>query len=283
MKSSKLPIFLNKLIDTHAHLNASVYDNDLKEVIQSASQSGVEQIWDVSVDLESSRKSCEIAKKYSNVKSFIGIVAEVFIPGSDLFADLNTKLSWFDQAKKDLKELFVNNKENIVGIGETGMDYYWIEKDKSVSFESKKRSKFLQEKLFRMQLELAEELQLPLTIHSRAAELDCLKIASEYQVTGIFHSFTGDYQAAKGILDKGFALGINGIITFKNADSLREVYKKIVGRIKPDLPITDLYSKGIFFETDAPFLSPEGKRGSRNEPSNLRDIFEFFVKFYSGR
>jgi TatD DNase family protein len=129
-----------------------------------------------------------------------------------------------------------------------------------------------------MHLELGEESGLPLSVHSRAAEERCLEIVKTYPAArGIFHSFTGDYVTAKKILDAGWALGVNGIVTYKNAVVLREMYKNILGEISTDWSPGDFYSKGIYFETDAPFLTPLGSKSGRNEPANINKIYEYMA------
>lgn len=265
----------NILIDSHCHLNFPGYDDGLEKIINLAIKNDVLEVWDIATDLESSKKSITIAKRFNNIKSFIGIDPEVFIPGSELSLSLDTDDSWFEQMFKELNLLIDENKDYVIGIGESGLDHYWL-KDKTT--HEQESSKLLQEKLFRMHLELAQKHKLPLSIHSRGAEEECLKIVKEYEAEGIFHSFTGNYETAKGILDSGWGLGVNGIITFKNANELREVYKKVLFGKELESPL-DFYKEGIFFETDSPFLSPEGKRGEQNEPANVSDVYESFRAF----
>jgi len=276
--------FLNYdfLFDSHAHLGFEGYDIDREKVIQMAKEKGVEQIFDMSIDLESSKKSVGNSKNYpENVFSFVGIDPEILIPGSELFTSLDISDQWLEEQYKELKQLVIANKENIKGIGETGMDFYWLQKLEAAQAKSSRQN---QESMFRMHLKLAGESNLPLSIHSRGAEADCLAIVKTYpNTTGIFHSYTGDYQTAKEILDAGWGLGVNGIVTFKNANSLRETYMKLIGKVSKDATPNDFYKKGIFFETDAPFLSPEGKRGVRNEPVNVLDVYQFLLKFLSNQ
>lgn len=276
----------NRLFDSHAHLNFEGYDKDRDEVVKRALDNGVEVIYDIGTDIESSRKSVELAKKFKGVVfSFVGIDPEIFLPGSEMFIGLDKDEEWLEEQYEILRDLISKNKEFIAGIGESGMDFLRLgqilkeaedTKRKDVS-ETVKTSMKLQAALFRMHLELAQEFNLPVSIHSRGAEKECLEIVKEYQnTTGIFHSYTGDFETALGILEAGWGLGINGIATFKNAQSMREMYSKVLGDTKNFKP-EDFYNKGIFFETDSPFLSPEGKRGERNEPSNIRLIFDLFV------
>lgn len=277
----------NRLFDSHAHLNFEGYDNDREEVVQRALDNGVEVIYDIGTDIEASKKSVELAKKFKGIVfSFIGIDPEIFLPGSEMFIGLDKDDKWISEQKKVLQEIISQNKEYVAGIGESGMDFFRLgqllkevenEDKKTDVSETVKASMKLQLALFRMHLELAKEFNLPVSIHSRGAEKECLEVVKQYpDTTGIFHSYTGDFETAQGILEAGWGLGINGIATFKNAKVMRDMYSKILGdttNLKP----ADFYNKGIFFETDSPFLSPEGKRGDRNEPSNIRLIFDLFV------
>lgn len=262
------------LIDTHAHINSREFDKDIEKVIKDSVKSGVTEIWDVATDIESSIKSLVISSNYPNVKSFIGIDPENFIPGSEFFKGFKDDI-WFENQNFELKNLIEENHHKIIGLGETGIDNYWTKK---LDFEQQRKSLEQQEKMFRLHLELAENTGLPLTIHSRNAENLCIKICQNYNATGIFHSYTGDYETAKKIIDRGFGLGINGIITFRNAGDLRTVYRKILGKISSDWSVEDFYKKGVFFETDSPFLSPEGKRGEKNEPGNVAIIYDWVTR-----
>lgn len=267
----------NYLFDSHCHLISKEFDEDLDEIIQKSTESSIELVLDVGVDLKTSEKSLEISQKYENIKSWIGIDPEILIPSSELTVEVADFTRWLDDSKDYLSKLIVQNKEEVIGIGETGMDFYWNKQnglDQKVMEDSHNK----QEKLFRMHLELAQEFNLPLTIHSRGAEEECLQIVSDYSTVGIFHSYTGDYETAVKILDSGWGLGVNGIATFKNAKEIREMYSKILGKHNfSDWNPEDFYKKGIYFETDAPYLSPEGLRGERNEPANIAKIYELFV------
>ncbi len=270
------------LFDSHAHLNTGNYENNLDEVIKRAKDNGVEKIFDIGVDLKSSIKAVEKGATDSSVAPFVGIDPEVFEPGSEMFIGFDIGDLWFEEQKESLRKLISNNYKIVKGIGETGMDYYHIDKLNVEDFE---KSAVLQKRLFIDHLEIAEEFRLPVSIHSRGCEKLCLIIVKNSpKVKGIFHSYTGDYDTAVKILESGWGLGVNGIITFKNSEPLRAVYRKILGQI-PQAPeeITPkyFYSKGIFFETDSPYLSPEGKRGERNEPANVKIVYDYFRNMLS--
>jgi TatD DNase family protein len=288
----------NFLFDSHCHLNDEIYDGDRDEVVKRALETGVEQIWDISVDLKSSERAVENAKKYENVKAVVGVDPEAFIKGSELFVGIDVDEKWFEKIYEDLDKLILENRNFVIAIGESGLDAYWnqinVGKGELSSAESEK-SLELQERLFKVHLELAQKYDLPVSIHSRNAETKCLEIVKNYDVTGIFHSYTGNYETAKKVLDAGWNLGVNVIITFKNANELREIYKKLLGSHSPrhawrqtggemaegqwgDTDPGNFYQKGIYLETDGPYLSPDGKRGERNEPGNVKDIYDKFIE-----
>ncbi len=279
MKSIAETLNLSDLVDTHAHISSKNYDTDRLQVIENALKNDVDLIFDVATDIDSAMLSTDIAKTSTGkVKSFVGIDPEIVMPGSHM-RDEEFGSNKIKPMMEHLKAITTAKSEFVVGIGETGMDYYWLEQmfvEGQITRTQINKSQKLQEELFRAHLELAEELKLPLTIHSRGAEEECLKIAKEYKVVGIFHSYTADYAIAKKILNAGWGLGVNGIVTFTKSGELRNVYKQILGKVSSDWNITDYYNKGIFFETDCPFLTPEGKRGERNEPANVRMIFDSF-------
>lgn len=228
---------------------------------------------DIGIDLESSKLAIKNAKQFPGVVfAAIGIDPDVVIPGKDLYQET-------DQVLDGFSELAEQNPE-VIAIGETGMDKNWILDEEWVEQEIQDKVMADQEKLFRMHLDLAQSLSLPVTVHSRLAEWDCLEVVKQYSaVKGVFHSYTGTYEVAKQVVDLGWGLGVNGIVTFKNATELREVYRKLLGTPSGDWSPADFYAKGIYFETDAPYLAPQGKRGEKNEPAYIKDIFEMFVQW----
>ncbi|BCX13627.1 MAG: deoxyribonuclease [Candidatus Dojkabacteria bacterium] len=275
---------INYLFDSHAHINDCSFDDDREEIIQKAFSKNVRYIFDVGIDLKSSQKAIEISKKfYPNVLAFVGIDPEVFIPGSSLFSKSYDE-KFIDKEILKLYTLFKENKNYIVGIGETGLDFYWLNKkmrEKEITQNEIEISIKLQKRLFQKNIDLAKEFNLVLTVHSREAEKETFETIKNSKASAIFHSYTGDYNIAKKILDIGCGLGVNGIITFKNATKLREVYKKILGKVTYDWGYCDFYKKGVFFETDCPFLSPSPNRGSKNSPENISSIYEYFINFLS--
>jgi len=269
------------LYDSHCHLIFREYPIPTEEIIEKSKFENLEMLLNVSTDLNTSNQVHNLDKEsLGYIKSFIGVDPQEVIPNPEHFMGLDLTEKDIEKLKYELDQIYQNQKESVVGIGETGMDFYWT---KELDAETAKKSKNLQKLLFIAHLELAEEHKLPLTIHSRGAESECLEVlkANTEHTKGIFHSFTGTYEQAKNIIDSGNGLGVNGIFTFKSAKALREVYKKLIGKIPNDVSPEYFYQKGIFFETDSPFLAPEGKRGDLNYPYNVKEIFDFFVKTLS--
>jgi len=215
-------------IDTHAHLDFDRFDEDRDEVIQAAYDAGVKRIVNIGADMESSRNSVNLAKKYDFIYAAVGVhphdVKEISPEDYD-----------------ELKELAQNDK--VVAIGEIGLDYYY---DNSPRGE--------QQEAFKIQLQLAKELNLPVVIHSRDAKEDTLAILEEHAkgLEGIVHCYAYDLATAKRVIDMGFYLAFGGVITFNNAKDLRAVVKEIA-------------LDKILIETDAPYLTPAPHRGKRNE------------------
>lgn len=158
-------------------------------------------------------------------------------------------------SKNDIE--FIKKKyKKIIAIGEIGLDYHYC-----------KENKEKQKELFEIQLQVAQSLNLPVIIHMREATEDTLSILKKYKVKGVIHSFSGSIETANILLKMGYYFGINGVITFKNSN-LKEVYKKI--------PIDR-----ILLETDSPYLTPEPKRGAKNDPSNIIYIAEYVANIYN--
>lgn len=221
------------LIDTHAHLYLEGFDSDRDKVLQNAVSAGVSHIVLPNIDQDSVLPMMKMVIEYPTICfPLIGI----------------HPCSVKDDFENDLK--FINDllvKNRFWGIGEIGLDYYW---DKALIKE--------QIHAFEIQLDLAIEHQLPAIIHIRESFEDTWSILSKRDNTGILHCYPGSLEQAKKVIDKGFLLGIGGVLTFKNAH-LVDVIKGI-----------DL--KYIVLETDSPFLTPAPFRGKRNEPSYLVPI-----------
>lgn len=272
--NSKFEVF-GGLFDSHAHLT---YPSSLTldEVVTNAKAVDIVAIIDVAVDLKTSMGALENHSKYPNfVYPTVGLHPELVVPGSDLY-DASIDEARLGELFSKLEQIIEQHKDEITMVGECGIDYYWLDKS-DLSEEAKEKSKSIQRELFRRHLVLADKYSLPLTIHSRDSLDDCLEIikTSGLNPYGIFHSFTGNLSDANRIFDTGFAIGINGIATYKSAQEIRDTLKSILGQGMHS-PKT-LYESGIYLETDAPFLLPRGSRGASNQSSNIKLIFDSVI------
>ena len=225
-----MPIF-----DTHAHYDDSRFDGDRDAVLAALPEAGVELVLDPGCDLPSSRAAAALAERYGHVYAAAGIHPENCAGFQD--ADLAA-----------LRQLLAQPK--VAAIGEIGLDYYWAENP----------PRDFQQMVFRKQLALAEELDLPVIVHDREAHGDSLSIIREFPaVTGVFHCFSGSPEMAEELLKRGWYLGFDGPITYKNARRAPEV-----------ATITPL--ERMVVETDAPYLSPVPVRGRRNDSRYLPHV-----------
>src|SRR4030065_2160352 len=222
------------LIDSHAHLEMPEFKRDLEAVIQRAKESGVEYIFTVGTEKKDWSRFVEIANSLPSIYAILGVH-----PHNAKEID--------DHTYPTLKELCQNGK--VKAYGEIGLDFF-----RNLSPRN------IQLRRFREQIGLAKELGLPIVVHDRAAHretLEALKSERAEDCGGIIHCFSGDYEMAVACMDMGFYISIPGNITFKSAESAREIIKKI--------PL-----ESLLMETDAPFLTPEPFPGKRNEPSYVR-------------
>ena len=220
--------------DSHCHLYSEYYD-DIAKVINEASLNKVNRFINNGCDAKSNIEVINLTSEYPNMYGAIGIHPE----SVDTY-----KL-------EDIKfiEDNITNKK-IIAIGEIGLDYYYTKENKDEQI-----------KLLETQLKLAEKYNIPVIIHSREATLDTLTTLKKYHVKGIIHSFSGSLETAKEYIKMGYLIGINGVITFKNAN-IKDVIK--------ELPISSLV-----LETDSPYLTPEPYRGKQNSPAHILDIAKF--------
>ena len=225
-------------IDTHCHLNM-LEDVSIDEVIKQARQMGVEQIINPGTDMDHSRSAVELSEKYPNVHAAVGIHPHD--------AEQTTK-----ENLAALKEMVQNHK--VVGIGETGLDYF----KNHCPAETQQNS-------FKAHVQMATEFGLPIIIHDRDAHEDIFKILKKSggpEIRGVFHCFTGDAKTADQILDlfQGrFYISFSGIATFQNAQVIQETIRAV--------PL-----ERILIETDAPYLAPEPYRGKQNEPAYVERV-----------
>ena len=225
------------MIDTHTHISVNDYD-DIDAVIKRAQALGVNKLIVSGYDRDSIKESLDIASNYDNVYVTIG-----FHPDEAKKITSND-LNWLK------KTIMSNNK--VVGIGEIGLDYYY-EKD----------SKPQQIVLFEKQLELAEELDMPIVVHTREATADTINTIKKHKIRGVIHCFSGSLETANEYIKLGFLLGIGGVLTFKNS-RLAETLKHIS-------------MNNLVLETDAPYLAPVPYRGKKNEPAYMIETAKFLA------
>lgn len=218
------------LIDSHCHVLSSEYDN-VDGIIKDSINSGVEKIIVNGYDLKTSKEAVELANKYDHVYAAVGI-------GPSNVTDVNDET--YDIISKLAKE------SKVVAIGEVGLDYYWTTENKE-----------MQLKVFKTMLKIAKTNNLPVIVHCRKSFLDTYNLLKESDLTGIIHCYSGSVDMAKRFIKLGFLLGIGGVITFKNAKSLKDVVKAI-----------DINNFSL--ETDSPYLTPEPNRGKPNTPKNVK-------------
>ena len=232
------------IFDTHIHLNDTKILENLDFYIKDAIKNGVNRFLCVGFDIPSSKIAIEIANKYKEVYASIGV-----IPTEHKQYELENKKTY-----NELKELYKTSSK-IVAIGEIGLDYYW-EKEDSI--------KEKQKKMFIEQIELANELDLPVSIHARNSLQDTFDILKNFPVKqkGIMHCYSGSMELAKEFIKIGYKIAFGGVLTFKNSKESKETIKNI-----------DL--KDVVFETDAPYLAPTPYRGKLNEPKFIKNTVEF--------
>ena len=226
-------------VDSHCHLNEDFYGKEWKNIAERAYKENVKIIITIGTNLNDSIKGIEVAKKLNYVYSTVG---------------------WHPHDTKNIKDFkdilklmeLVNNNEKVVAIGEIGLDFF-----KNYSPPD------VQEKYFRMQINIARELNLPLIIHDRDAHkrvYEILKEEKAFEVGGVFHCYSGDYEFAKKVFDLNFLISFPGTITFKK------------NRVKAGELIKKIPMDRFLTETDAPFLTPEPFRGKRNEPAYVKYV-----------
>ena len=224
------------MIDIHAHYDDNAFDSDRDELLTSLfNDKGVSKIINAGCNIETSLFAIKLAEKYDNIYATVG-----FHPSD---------VDKFDEASfEKMKELIKHEK--VVAIGEIGLDYHWVSDNKDK-----------QKAVFRKQLELAIENDMPVVIHERDAVADCLEIVLDYNVKGVFHAFSGSKETAKILIDRGWYISFPGTVTFKNAKH-------------PVENALFLPEDKILTETDSPYLTAHPFRGKRNDSSYMRYTLE---------
>ena len=219
------------LFDTHAHMNDPAFDEDREEMILGLKERGTDFVMNVGCCLDSSRDCVQMAETYPFVYASVG-------SHPDSADEVN------EAVLEEYRALAQHPK--VKAIGEIGLDYY---------YETIPRE--IQQQAFRMQMELARELKMPVIVHERNAHDDGMRIAKEFKdVTGVFHCYSGSAEMARQLVNMGWYIGFTGVLTFKNARKAVETAEQI--------PL-----ERIVLETDCPFMAPEPFRGKRNDPGYL--------------
>ena len=220
------------LFDTHAHLDDRAFDEDRAQLLADLPGQGLELVMNPGCSLASSRNVVKIARENDYVYAAVG-------SHPDVADEVN------EAVIQEYRELCKLNPK-VKAIGEIGLDYHYEDIPRDI-----------QMKAFRMQLELARELNLPVIVHERDAHEDGMAVVREFSdVTGVFHCYSGSAEMARQLVDKGWYIGFTGVLTFKNARKAVEVAASI--------PLDR-----IVLETDCPYMAPEPFRGKRNDPSKL--------------
>lgn len=228
------------LVDSHCHLNSLNYEKthqDIADVLDKASARGVTHCLSVCVDLD------EFAPMAASIAAFPQVFASCGVH------PLNLEKSWQDD---ELIRLASSPK--VIAIGETGLDYFYSKENQAEQQDS-----------FRRQLRISRELRKPIIVHTRDARMDTLALLREEQVGdagGILHCFTEDWDTAQAVLDLGMYISISGIVTFRNADMLRDVARRVP-------------ADRLLVETDSPYLAPVPHRGHENQPAYVADVAAF--------
>lgn len=232
------------LIDSHCHLDRlklDRYEGNLKAAIAAATERGVEGMLCVGISLDNQAKVVAIAEQFEQVVCSVGVHPLDIESGLANEAQL---IEW-------------GTHEKVVALGETGLDYHYSKDTKESQQES-----------FTTHLQAAAKANLPVIVHTRDAKKDTLDLISRhasFEASGVLHCFTEDWDMARQALDRNFYISMSGIVTFKNAEQLRDVTRRV--------PLDRL-----LVETDSPYLAPIPYRGKPNEPQYVREVAEFVAE-----
>ena len=225
------------LFDTHAHMDDHAYDTDRSELLAALPEQGIALLMNPGCSAESSRNTDRLSREYDYIYAAVG-------SHPDVANEVNAEVL------EEYRQLCRHNPK-IKAIGEIGLDYHYEDIPRRIQLQA-----------FRMQMELARELNLPVIVHERDAHEDGMKVVDEFpEVTGVFHCYSGSAEMAKELVKRGWYIGFTGVLTFKNARKALEVAASI--------PLDR-----IVLETDCPYMSPEPFRGKRNDPGKLYRMAE---------
>lgn len=249
-------------IDTHAHLNLNAFQEDLPEVLKRVEESDV-TVFNVGTNLGTSEKAIDLAKQSEYCKAIVGLHPLYVFAGYECEQDNDEPGETFDiEVYRSLAQ-----QEGVIGIGETGLDFFRLPQDESLHPQIKKN----QEESFRGHIELAIELDLPLMIHCRNAYRETIDILKEYQeregrvLRVNFHFFAGTAEDLEEILRLGWYVSYTGVITFAKE------YEEL---------IQQTHLERIMSETDCPYVAPVPFRGERNEPAHVREVVKKMAEIY---
>ena len=237
-----------EFFDSHAHYNDEKFNEDREQIIQETYKDGITKFVCAGYNIPSSLDALELSKKHEFIYSICGISPnDIPQTEQELWKDI-------EEISKIVKQ---NNNKKLVAVGEIGLDYYW-----------NKENKELQKQAFIKQIELANELDLPIVIHSRDASVDTIEIIKTHPVhkKGIFHCCQLNQEMVRQALELGYYISFAGPITFKNAKNAEDVVKMV--------PM-----ERILIETDSPYLSPEPHRGKRNDSRNVKFVAQKVAEF----
>ena len=224
------------MIDSHVHLDDAKFDYDRENLIENLKEHGLDRVYNIGADLESSIASVELADKYEIIKAVIGVHPHA--------------ASEYNQEVED-KLIELAKNENVRAIGEIGLDYYYDNSPRDIQVQ-----------VFKKQIELANKLKLPIVVHSREAAKETFDIISSYKekykdLKFLIHCFSQSVEMMREYVKMGCYIALGGVVTFKNSKVPKEVAKEV--------PLDNL-----LLETDCPYLAPEPMRGKRNEPMFIK-------------
>lgn len=224
------------MIDSHVHLDDAKFDYDRENLIENLKEHGLDRVYNIGADLESSIASVELADKYEIIKAVIGVHPHA--------------VSEYNQEVED-KLIELAKNENVRAIGEIGLDYYYDNSPRDIQVQ-----------VFKKQIELANKLKLPIVVHSREAAKETFDIISSYKekykdLKFLIHCFSQSVEMMREYVKMGCYIALGGVVTFKNSKVPKEVAKEV--------PLENL-----LLETDCPYLAPEPMRGKRNEPMFIK-------------
>ena len=233
------------MIDSHCHLNFETLSKDLPNIVKRCIDNGVTHLLSINTNPKDFQTHLDLISDYSNIFISYGIHPAV-IDNETVFSN------------KEVEKIIENNK--LIALGETGLDFYHSAKYKEKQIE-----------IFEAHIEASKIYDLPLIIHQRDSEEEIIKVLNKFKNDNlkiVFHCFTGSKKLLEFCIENNYFISLSGIVTFKNASSLREI---VIGASLDHLLI----------ETDSPFLSPAPMRGKSNEPSFVKFTAEFLAEFYS--